>query len=363
VQEQLLVAALGDPSESVRAWRGVQPEFSLDELEPGSFELLPLVYRNLSSSGYEDALLPRLKGIYRRTWVKNNLLLERTRDIAEALRETGIRALFLEGAALALRYYPDLGLRPTSFIHLLVTEAEEAKAFMQLQRAGWSDRPDSGAHAGWRFLFDGGGNICVLRTSVAFDFVAPEDRALTPAPLWEAAERQEVAGTEILVPTPTAALLGIVVSGARLGPVPSTQWLADAAMVLRGHEIDWERLLQVGIARGQALRLRHVFDYLLQLPVPDPPRDVRVRLDGAPVTRRQRLIYALSSGSFRGLGGVQETVAEHLAATGHESLARTAATFPGRLRDRWGLEHSWQLPFAAGRRAIRLVGAGGKRTA
>jgi hypothetical protein len=358
-QERLLVAALGDPSDSADAWRGLPASFSLDELEPGSFELMPLVYRNLSSSGCEDVLLPRLKGIYRRAWVKNNLLLERTRDLVEALRAAGIAVLVLEGAALAQRYYPDLGLRPTSLLHLLVRRDDEAGALQGLRSAGWAPRAGGGAYPGWRFLFDGGGNICVLRAQVAFDFVSAEDPALSDAPLWEGAERQEVAGAEVLVPNPTDALLEVCVSGARLGPLPRTQWIADAAWVLRRCEIDWERLLRIGLARAQAPRLRDAFDYLRRLPVPDVPQEVLVRLEEAGSTRRERLVYLLSTRSARGLGSMPETIAEHLAATGGASIVSTVTTFPRRLRDKWGLEHSWQLPLAAGRRAVR----GGRRRA
>lgn len=355
VQEQLLDAALGDPAGSVAVWRALQPRFSLDELEPGSFELLPLVYRNLSSTEYDDPLLPRLKGIYRRAWVKNNLLLERTKEIGEALRAAGIQALFLEGAVLADRYYPELGLRPTSTTHLLVRADEAAGAVVALERIGWRVRAASGDYPGWRFLFDDDGNVCVLRTSIAFDFAAAEG-AVSDAPLWESAERQAVAGTEVLVPAPTDALLAICVSGARLSPLPRTQWIADAAMVLRGHEVDWRRLVELGQGRGQTLRLRAVFDYLLRLPVPHPPEEVHIRLDEASVTRRERLIYALSSRSIRGLGGVPETTAAHLAATPHESLARALVSLPARFRDRWGLQHTWQVPLAASRRVISAVG-------
>src|SRR5439155_10104749 len=137
LQEQLLLAALGDPEDAAAAWRGLPPSFSLDELEPGSFELMPLIYRNLSSAGHRDSVLPRLKGIYRRTWARNNLLLERTREDADALRMAGIPALLLEGVTLALRYYPDLGSRPTTYLHFVVGKDDEVAAVARLERIGW----------------------------------------------------------------------------------------------------------------------------------------------------------------------------------------------------------------------------------
>ena len=70
LQQLLLIAALAEQSTAVEAWQEVRPRISIDELEPGSFQLLPLIYSNLSEARHEDVDLPRLKGIYRRTWVK-----------------------------------------------------------------------------------------------------------------------------------------------------------------------------------------------------------------------------------------------------------------------------------------------------
>jgi hypothetical protein len=61
LQELLLTGALAGPQEAVGAWREAAQRFNLDELEPGSFELMPLAYQNLSAAAYEDdALLARL---------------------------------------------------------------------------------------------------------------------------------------------------------------------------------------------------------------------------------------------------------------------------------------------------------------
>src|SRR5436190_11401139 len=72
IQRRLLRVALGDPDRAAEAWESVRESFTLDELERGSFELMPLVYQNIAQTCPDEPLLPRLKGIYRRSWVKNN---------------------------------------------------------------------------------------------------------------------------------------------------------------------------------------------------------------------------------------------------------------------------------------------------
>jgi len=356
LQEQLFAVALGDAAGARLIWRRLPETFSVTDLEPGSFELLPLVYRNLSGAGEDDPRLPLLKGIYRRSWVKNNLLLEQTSEISDALRAAGIATLFLEGPTLATRFYGDLGLRPTSSIHVLLAGNDVAEATNRLERLGWAAGPGSDAFPGWRVLFDQNGSMCILRSSLALDFLGPDDEP-AEAPLWRDAQRYSVGGTRVLVPTPTDALLAVCVAGARYGPLPPTQWLVDAVMILRGQEVDWDRLIELAVTRGQALRLREAFDVLLGLPLRMPER-LRVAHDWLcrwTPTRRERLAFEFSSGRLAGHGALAEVLSSLLAATSGASLARTAAALPAHLRARWGLAHAWQLPLAAGRRVLAAV--------
>lgn len=352
VQEQLLLVALGDPDSAAGAWGSLPDGFDLDELESGSFELLPLAYRNLAAVLPDDPELPRLKGIYRRSWVKNNLLLGRTSEIAGVLGAAGIPSLFLEGPTRAARFYGDVGLRPASSVHVLVPEPDVGEASTRLEREGWSPRPGSGAYPGWRLLFDAGGNILVLRSSFAFDYVGRGED-----PIWQAAERQLVDETEVLVPSPTDALLESCVAGARYGPLPPTQWLTDAVMILRRAEVDYDRLVDLAVTHRQHLRVRDALACLLELPVPVPERVQAAHewLAGRRPTYRDRLAFQLSSGRLARRGGLPHSLGELVAVTAGESLARTAARLPRHLCARWSVEHRWQLPFAAGRRVLHAA--------
>lgn len=354
LQEQLLLAALGDPKSAAQAWKALPDTFSLDDLEPGSFELIPLVYRNLAVGDPADPQLPRLKGIYRRSGVENNLLLGRVSDVAKALRDAEIPALFLEGPTHAVRFYGDLALRPTSSVHVLVAPSDVGTASAKLERRGWTLRPGSGVFPGWRLLFDSAGSICVLRSSLAFDYVGRRDERAAES-LWDAAESYAVGETEAVVPTPTDALLAACVVGARYGPLPPTQWLTDAVMILRTAEVDWDRIVDLAVTHGQCLRLRSALACLLDLPVAVPERvsAAHAWLAGPRPTRRDRLAFALSSGRLARRNGLLHALGELVAVTAGESLTRTVARIPRYLSARWDVEHRWQLRLAAGRRVLR----------
>jgi hypothetical protein len=288
--------------------------------------------------------------------VKNNLLLGRTAEIARTLGNAGIPALFLEGPTHAARFYGDLALRPSSSVHVLVGPSDVAEASTLLERRAWSPRPGSGAYPDWRLLFDQGGNICVLRSSLAFDYAGSGDQPSEES-LWAAAESYPVGEIQALVPTPTDALLAAFVAGARYGPLPRTQWLTDAMMILRGPEVDWDRIIELAVTHGQHLRLRTALGCLLDLPVPVPERVHAAHdwLERRPATRRDRLAFELSSGRLARRGGLPHALAELEAATEDEPLIRTAARIPRHLRTRWGVEHRWQLPLAAGRRMLQAA--------
>jgi len=350
------VAALAPPRAAAAAWRALRPRFSLDELEHGSFEVLPLVHRNLTLAGGDDPLLPRLKGIRRKTWVANRLLLERTGQAGATLREAGIPALFVDGVTVAVRFYPELGLRPTSFLSVLVDDRHAARALARLADAGWLVRPGAASGPGEiGQLVDTSGNTLALRTRLAVDFVRrrPGEPGRAVA-LWGTAEHLDVGGVDLLVLSRTEALAAACIAHVRPGAGSRTQWIVDAKMLL-GAEVDWQRLVALASEHGQAARLRDALRYLASLPGPTPPGDVVARLGAVRMTPRERVSYRCTSGSIRGLGALPHYVAEHLAATAQEPPLRVVATFPRHLRDRWRLARTWHVPFAAIKRGARVL--------
>jgi hypothetical protein len=351
----LLVVALEDrPKAAVQAWREIRPGLVLDELEPGSFELLPLIYRNLAQCGHNEPELPRLKGIYRKAWVANTLLVERTKMSAEVLTTAGISALFIEGVTLASRFYPELGLRPTAVVDIFVSERHESAALTRLAHAGWAATKDAtSAVTGVQYLSDGNGHFCRLRSRLSIDCVGrPLDAS--DILLADTDEWHSTGGVNVRVPPPTETLFAVIVSNARRDVGPTVQWVVDAKMVLKA-EIDWQRLVALADRAGQILRLRDTLEYLTALPGPKPPHAVITRLGGLEVTRRERISYACTTSSIRGVGALPSLFAEHLGATADKSGLSTIATFPSFLRNRWGLTHTWLVPIAAGRRALRLL--------
>ena len=66
-------------------------------------------------------------------------LLRATRSALATLQGKGVRALNLKGVGLAARFYPELWLRPTSDVDLLVRPADLARATAALREAGYRE--------------------------------------------------------------------------------------------------------------------------------------------------------------------------------------------------------------------------------
>ena len=296
-QERLLRTALAGPPAGPRAWHELSPGFELQTLEPGTVSVLALVYCAVSAGSPEDPLLPRLKGIYRNAWVKNNLLAERLAEVVEAFDAEGIEHLMIAGLAAAVRYYPELGLRPTPTLDLLIEGVALIPASRALGRLGWSAPAPVTVDAQQLVTFGNAhGQTCLLRTAPAVDLRLPagELRAgSTPVQIGRATVNALAPDHELLV---------ACVAGQRRKPVRSVQWLVDVAQILMtaGAEMDWQGLGALAGAHGQALRLRQALAYVagvLEVPVPAAGAQM---LDSLVVPGRERLAYARSGLSLPG---------------------------------------------------------------
>ena len=344
-QEDLLRAALLPEKQAVAAWGRARVGIDIDRLERGSYSLMPLVYRRLSEAGVDEPLLPRLKGIYRHTWSKNQVLLENLRVVTEKLREEGVEVLIVGGAA-RLPYYDEVGVRTISEFELLVREVDLERA---LRAAGWKGAPVPERVARGRSTVRVEG-----QEHTAFGLhwrFLPEFPSADDDLVWQAAAQTALEGIEGLVLDPADELLATCAGGARTALWANVQWIADAVVIIRSGRLDWERLEGMALARRAALRMREALGYvgdLLQAPVPE---EVCSALAAVPVTPRDRVAHRVSGSGGSALGELPGTLARYIR-SGEGVLA-----LPRFLRDTWNVDRGWQLPVVAARKGAATIAA------
>lgn len=141
----LLRSALLEPEEAIKNWQLWKKYHCFDKIsneglsfinkiDSESLRLLPLVYRKIEHSN--DSLLPVIKDLYRKTWMRNHQYLKKSQDIVKLCNEENIPTMLLKGIPMALIYYKDLGVRPMGDVDLLVPLEDLDKTIVLLSKLG-----------------------------------------------------------------------------------------------------------------------------------------------------------------------------------------------------------------------------------
>ena len=214
--EWLLQAAFLPGPVAVQAWEAWLSSVRLDDIDPESFGLLPLLHRNLTALGSQHPELGRLKGVRRRTWTENQLVLRDAAAMLSRLREARIDAILMEGLALVVAYYRDAGLRPVRRSEILVHREHREAAAALLALAP---------------------RTIVLLTPPLF-LGCPQR---IESSWWMSARPICVEEAPTRVLSPADQLFHTLLNGQRRSGAPQTWWMADALVIL-AQSVDIERV-------------------------------------------------------------------------------------------------------------------------
>ena len=276
--ELLLRAALLDGPEAEHAWNAWQQQVDLDEIDDGSFRLLPLLHSNLVRHGIESPLLRRFKGVHRQAWFKNQVLFRQLAELVGALEAGGISTLLLKGVALSVAAYQDEAVRPMADGDVLVHTSDARAAFDVFTAHGWLPQPaptiwPARHRPSWPFRRDAGQEID-LHWHLLADCLDDE----SDADFWAGARTIELHGVRTRVLSDSDQLLHVIVHGLVRNAVPPVRWAADASTVIvhAGTSLDWERLFRLSRDRRLAWTVSRALQYLhqrLSVPIPSHALD------------------------------------------------------------------------------------------
>lgn len=230
-QDLLLQAALRSGAAALAAWRAWLALNDLEHmhLDADSNALLPLLYSSLSGDDLaEIPHLGRLRGVYRRTWVANEMCFRAVGAGLARLAEADIPTLLPDGAGLALRFYAQHAQRPVAGQTVWVRAEQATAAVGCLAGAGW--RPATRLpprltalrnrlRGAWP-LGDGAGHVLI---------VLGRKWSEGEQALWAVAVPLSVGGAATLALAPADQLVYV---GAP-APGPRLRALADAEMIRR----------------------------------------------------------------------------------------------------------------------------------
>lgn len=280
-QEALLRAVLAQGEDAPTYFEAWASQVDIEkDIDGGSYRLLPLLHGNLARLGYEHPLMPKLAGIYRRSWCEAQIRQRQLADPLALLARADIPVMLSKGIVLGLHYYASPGMRPMSDVDVIVPPDRALEALEILHGQGWSMLPDVKKHWGarWKDMMllvtgaglehrDGG------QLDLQWRLVHESLHKNAERDFWSNAVPISVDGQRVLRPSATDLLFHVIIHGMRPNEFPPIRWIADAAMILRkeGDVIDWDRMyrtadrMQVRFRLGRALAYLH---NVLQVPLP-----------------------------------------------------------------------------------------------
>jgi hypothetical protein len=353
---RLLRAGLWDPEAALQPWREWRQGggSDLDRAEPGSFRLLPLVYRNLEPV-LRDRDAGRLRGIYRRSWAGNQFGLRAGGRVLRLLDDAGVDTLVLKGAALLESAYGDLGARPMGDFDVAVPPADVPRAVAALLEAGLrpsDDDPQALQRVRHSQPFvDADGYELDLHRDVLW-------RPGLERELWAAAPATEIAGVRTRRLCAADQILHVCVHGAPWSPVNPVRWAADASKVIESQaaELDWDRLARLALQARLVPPLLDALTFLaeeLRLPVPAETLAALAAAQVRPAERRAHEALARKPSSRRSAAMAWWFWERYRAQAELDGRRPGPRGFLRYLQGFWGLEDTRQVPAYALRRLAR----------
>ena len=362
-QTLLLRAALLAREQAVSAWREWCDTGVLDDVDSGSFRLLPLLYRNLARHNIDEPQLPRLRGVYRQAWYRNQLAMEQAHEAVRMLADHDIPVMILKGAALLDGVYGEMGARPMEDVDLMVPWRFARRALRLLGHAGWASsmHRDGDFQRPMRIVH---GVPLHRPNGLAIDLhwrLLDESPAGHDSAFWDAAEPFEFGGARAVRLCPSDQILHLAVHGIRWDPIPPIRWSADLYLVLqhRGPEVDWERLVAQAVGRGLTLELLAALTYVRQQLGAHVPDHVLRELRAARPSRLAYLDFRAQGARTTVASQVARYVTRYARLSSGQPMLRRFADAPFYLQELWGLERARDVPVDGARRVaarIRDVG-------
>ncbi|MCI0453372.1 MAG: nucleotidyltransferase family protein [Candidatus Dadabacteria bacterium] len=372
-QRLLLQASLLQGNVATDAWLTWKSTVDLNNIDPGSYRLFPLLYFNLRLNGIEDPLMNIFQWVYRNTLNNNRMLFQKIPELLNCFYNEGIQIMLLKGASLTLLYYRDYGLRPMIDVDMLVHTEKALDAIKLLTKLGWRSTitPLKGftkigflSKLGWtpkeRQFEDFSKEYFSVRH--AHDFINPEKFTIdlhwhllqgynevnADLDFWDGAASTRVDNIPAVALNPTDLLLHVCAHGVRWNPVPPIRWIADAITIVNKaqEEINWDRMIALVKRHRLILPIKEALSYLkafLLVPVPETVLD---ELQTFSISKTEFFEYRVrtrSPGVLDGLLELHLLYGFYSRQIGEANILRKIVMFPKFLQHVFGMDRLWHL--------------------
>lgn len=356
-QKLLLQAALWQGEAAIDSWQTWRTTVNIDDIDQESYRLLPLVYRNLSAHNVTDSHLGRLKGVYRRTWVENQVFFQQIASILDAFQSAGIETMLLKDAALNLYYYQDYGLRTIDKFDFLIRENDILNAIPLLEKLDWQIL---GKTPNPQIPFS---HIVVFKKepkqylNLRWHLFGEGFNENAENQFWQSAVLTQVNNLPVYVLSPTDQLFYTCGSGIFRNSVSPVRRLVDAAIAIYTYpdRIDWHQLIKLAENYRLILPLKTQLIQLseiLNAPIPD---SILLELENLTVSQMEQEEYQVfTKENLTVLDRFKIRYFQYLRTSKNAEF--NLLGFLRYLQYVWGLENLWEVPIQAMNWSMQKIG-------
>jgi len=250
----------------------------LDDIDYATLRLLPLLYLRLQKFNFKDETTAKIRGVYKLTWVKNQLLISAIEQVVPVLETQGISVLMLKGVPLLMSVYKDVGARFLGDADILIPPGNIKKVLKIMSDAGWKLEGSRNPK------YDNFSEESLQRATKAANFINEQEVKLDIHwrlfrfskdgggvfafdDLWSRSTTINFKNQKYNILSPEDMLMHVIIHGAGGNTHRPFRWVADAVAIIKALDIDWDKLLKeikemeyvVGMYVGFSFLLQHKF--------------------------------------------------------------------------------------------------------
>ena len=264
IETELLRAALWSGQDSVSSWRTWVSHTELWDLPRGCYHVIPLLYKNLESTGLDDEILAEYRSIYEHYTAISNEIIQCTARLTAALQEAGIPCMVLKGTASRYLYYDDPYTRTMADVDILITMADYHSVHRILTDAGFESERSLDRYGALIPIRHGATFRSAAGTKVDLHWHALQICCNDDADnlMWNNTRDLNTPEFNTITLNDTLQLLHTIVHATQRVKNKPIRWVCDATNITRNGDVDWHQFCAFGERLGVTPCLPDALEFL-----------------------------------------------------------------------------------------------------
>ena len=211
------------------------------------------------------------------------------------MAQQDIDIVLLKGMAYIELYYRNFGLRPMNDIDILIRIKDLSKTLNMLKKIGFepTDQLWCNFDEEYTYIRHGAGfHHPEMEIDIDLHWhILPENRGIEDDnAIWRRKKEFDIeGGVKCFTLEATDHLLHTCLHGFKWNPIPSLRWIADALMILKHEDIQWQILIDEAKTREMGYTLGKALEYLKREYNASIPVPVVDELMSCPMSRREKI--------------------------------------------------------------------------